>query len=219
MSQIQMKPGSFVVFEGLDATGKSTQMLRLQHAAKGELAEGQELFTERPIFTHQPSGNDELGRAIYALTEAYDINNAWTRQFLHLASHANHYQNLIIPALEMGRSVFMDRCWWSTFAYGYFGGIMLDVFSNSIVAPEEFLTIAQLPTQGRLPDLVLLFLEPYGEDKHNTPAVTSGYEWLETYHADKGLCPVKTIYGGTLEQISLEVIIALCDAGLADPVG
>lgn len=218
-AQIAMKPGAFVVLEGLDATGKSTQNLRLNKAAHGQLpgGEGHHLFKEPPHFTRQPAGTDELGKEIYALTESDHEMTAWTRQFLHLASHANHYQNSIIPILRSGRSVFMDRCWWSTFAYGFWGTAIQETME-----PEEFLSIAQLPTQGWLPDLVLLFMEPYHIDRHNTPSVVAGYEWLEDYVGGDtkfGPSTVKRIYAGTPEQVSLEIIIGLCDAGLADPVG
>ena len=173
-AQITLKPSTFVVFEGLDATGKTTQMDRIRNAASGQF--GHRLFTHpHPLFTHQPSGNDRLGDAIYRLTEDYTINNPWCRQFLHLASHANHYENQILPTLRSGQSLFMDRCWWSTFAYGYCGGGIID---SEEMRPDEFIKIARIPTQGQMPSVVFLFMHPHKEDAHNTPQVRAGYEVL-----------------------------------------
>lgn len=42
-----LRPGVIVVFEGLDATGKSTQLALLQGRLTGE---------PRPVFAHMPSG-------------------------------------------------------------------------------------------------------------------------------------------------------------------
>lgn len=173
MQQISLKPGSFIVFEGLDATGKSTQLQRIQEAAEGRF--GAALFGERPpLFTHQPSGNDALGEEIYAITEKYKTElSPWTRQYLHLASHAHHYESQIIPELLSHGSVFMDRCWWSTVAYGLFGGLLA-----SHVDPADFIKVAQYPTQGYMPDVVFAFTDPWVEDGHNTVEVAMGYQWL-----------------------------------------
>jgi dTMP kinase len=213
--QITIKPGSFIVFEGLDATGKTTQLDRLEAGANG-LVNGHELFTAKPMFTHQPSGNDALGERIYSITEEMKINSPWCRQFLHLASHANHYKNMIIPALAADIPVFMDRCWWSTFAYGYYGGEMFDEMT-----PLDFLRIATLPAMGRYPDAVFLFTEPYAEDRHNTELVVDGYRWLASAQSKGHL----GVYGhkthliempqGTPDDITKGIVLALVETGLA----
>lgn len=169
---MKLKPASLIVLEGLDATGKSTFMGEWQsHAVQN--------YLERPLFTHQPSGAPALGGEIYRMTEGRTMQPL-TRQLLHLAAHTEHYSDVIIPALTAGYSVVMDRCWWSTMAYGYFGGGLAEFF------PEDwFLELATAPTQGRMPDLVLLFMEPYLEDHHNTPEVEQGYWELAERYADR----------------------------------
>jgi len=174
-----MAPGKLVVFEGLDATGKSTQLDRFERSCYAPQL-GRELVNPLPMFTHQPSGATGIGPDIYSLTEQVDWTKAspLTRQYLHLAAHSEHYQHDIIPALQE-RSVWMDRCWWSTVAYGYRGEVA-DMFSW-----DEWITFAQVPTRGMRPDVVFLFLERYGaEDGRGDDETTvQNYRWLADEHA------------------------------------
>lgn len=181
--QITIRPGSFIVFEGLDATGKSTQALRLKAGAEG--VNGHQLFADPvPHFTRQPGGEDELGAAIYELTERRLPMSAWARQFLHLASHSNHYLSTILPMLQE-RAVIMDRCWWSTMAYGYFDGCLWDDLTAA-----EFLQLITIPTKHRMPSIMYVFMQPWEEDRHNTDNLRHGYEWLIRSHQNGSLGPM-----------------------------
>ncbi|MNY38388.1 thymidylate kinase [compost metagenome] len=48
---------------------------------------------------------------------------AASRQLLHIAAHADTIEARILPALKAGRTVVLDRFWWSTFVYGSVDGI------------------------------------------------------------------------------------------------
>jgi thymidylate kinase len=155
---LQLAPGKLIVFEGLDDTGKSTQIERFEAACYRPTEAEYPLYDPIPMFTHQPSGATGVGPDIYSLTEGIDWSKGspLTRQLLHLSAHSEHYHHDIIPALKT-RSVIMDRCWWSTFAYGYRGEIA------EAMSPGEWLKIIQLPARGIKPDLVFLFTHRYGE--------------------------------------------------------
>src|ERR1700760_2821735 len=149
-------PGKLVVFEGMDNTGKSTQLEMFEAACYRPTDKA--LYEPLPIFTHQPSGtSSKLGLEIYELTEATDwrVNSPLSRQLLHLAAHAEHYATDILPALKE-RAVMMDRCWWSTVAYGY-RGVVAGQFRF-----DDFIKLAQAPAQGKIPDLVFYFEHQYG---------------------------------------------------------
>ena len=163
------RTGTFVVLEGLDATGKSTQLDRLGRCISNLLT------------THQPSGATSVGRAIYDLTENTPIASPLARQFLHLASHAEHYRTELRPALGQ-RAVLMDRSWWSTIAYGWYGTDL----SESIDL-DTFLKVAQLPAGGLLPNVVFVFLDPWTADPHNSAAVRNGYEELSGLFSDRAV--------------------------------
>lgn len=162
---MKILPGKLIVIEGLDKSGKSTFVERLKlnlpHLYEGTL----------PFFTHSPSGHTRVGTYMYAITEHQPMNSL-SRQLMHLASHSEEYEKHIIPALT-DRAVIMDRNWWSTVAYGLFGGQLREWIKD-----EDFLKMAQLPTRGLQPDMVVLFMETYETDAHNNPDVTAGYWWL-----------------------------------------
>ena len=41
-----------------------------------------------------------------------------SRQALHIAAHLDEIERRILPALQQGRWVVLDRFWWSTWVYG-----------------------------------------------------------------------------------------------------
>lgn len=171
---ITLRPGSLVVFEGLDATGKTTQLERIRDAAR--LPEVPLFGDNPPLFIHQPSGGNAVGEMVYKLTEQKGtIETGLARQYLHLASHAEQWALDILPTLEAGGSVFMDRCWWSTIAYGWFSAGLVDTLP---IHYHEFRKMVMLPTQQRMPDLVFLFTRPHAHDDHNTWDLERGYQHL-----------------------------------------
>lgn len=178
-------PGHIVCFEGLDGTGKSTQLERFERSTYAPDAGHLPLLDPKPYFTHQPSGATGLGQTIYELVEGIDWreNSSLTRAMLNMASHTEHYRRDIIPYLEQGQ-VWMDRCWWSTFAYNYRNEVA------ESMTPVEWIKVAQLPTQGHLPDVVFLFTERYGEDdvKAGSDDTTlENYEYLMNRYPDIGV--------------------------------
>lgn len=203
--KVAMMPGTLVVFEGLDATGKSTQLKLISDAC-----DAYDMITPKPLFTHQPSGGNAVGNAVYAVTENGDIQSPLARQLLHLASHAEHYERTIIPHLKAGGVVFLDRCWWSTVAYGYFGSSLRDE-----VSAFNFFRLARMPARETMPDAVMLFLDPHEEDRHNTPAVMEGYEHLRQKYAHT----TYRVPTGSREQVTESIFAALKSFGLAEAVG
>lgn len=193
------------MLEGLDATGKSTQIEQFKKMQKADT------FVNDLMLTHQPSaGGTAVGNAVYAVTEQGDIRSALARQYLHLASHAEQYERSVLPALNEGCPVIMDRCWWSTLAYGYFGGGLRDRVSY-----ELFESIVRLPARGRAPDVVFLFMQPYQEDHHNTLPVKQGYEQLAAHY--KVEQQVQWVPLGTPDQVTTWIMQRLAEMALVDP--
>ncbi len=109
-----MSRGLFVVFEGIDGCGKSTQARRVARERDAR-------FVFEPGDT--PVGID-LRRWI--LDAATPMTPA-TEALLLLADRAHHVHSVIEPALASGRSVVADRFYASTLAYqGYGRGVDLD---------------------------------------------------------------------------------------------
>lgn len=96
--------GKLITFEGIDGSGKSTMLSRLQ-----KLNETHPLWneSERTVFTREPTKETLTGKAVYAAIE----NNVdpLAELFLFLADHAAHIADTIHPALADGSLVISDR--------------------------------------------------------------------------------------------------------------
>lgn len=93
--------GKYVVIEGIDTTGKSTQIALLKK------------HYNDAIFTKEPSGS-EFGEIIRDLALHRNLDNL-TQTLLFLADRANHTQNVIIP--NENRLIISDRSLISGIAY------------------------------------------------------------------------------------------------------
>lgn len=134
--------GRFLVFDGPDGSGKSTQLKMFLRAARGAgLA-----ITE----VREPGGT-EIGEKIRdALLEHLDREEMSLRceMLLYMASRAQLCEQVIAPALARGELVVADRFVSSTYAYqGAAGGIPF----------EEIDRAAQIAMQGVEPDATLIF--------------------------------------------------------------
>lgn len=123
-----------------------------------------------------PSGLTELTKTIYETTERQKITSALARQLLHLACHAENLPALAEARRERG--VVLDRWWWSTVAYGWFGGL------RDHLSEDAFFGAIDMVWGGLDADVVFLFLETYEDDSHNVSTVADGYQSLAAGHPD-----------------------------------
>ena len=106
--------GCFISFEGMDGSGKSTQ-LRL-------LAECLQKNRIDAVFTREPGGTgiSELIRGII-IDKANSSMDCMTEVLLYAASRAQLVSEVIKPALGLGKTVVCDRFADSSVAYQGFG--------------------------------------------------------------------------------------------------
>jgi len=102
--------GKFITFEGLDGTGKSTQMRRLATALRES--------GHRVVETREPGGTPtgEKVRKVL-LDSATSALSPLAEMALMFASRAQHIAEVIEPALAAGSIVLCDRFTDSTEAY------------------------------------------------------------------------------------------------------
>lgn len=106
--------GTFVTFEGVDGSGKSTQTEALAEALRSR---GYGVLTSR-----EPGGTPVAERIREILLDPGIASMAWsTEVLLYLASRAEHVATVLRPALESGEVVICDRFLDSTLAYQAFG--------------------------------------------------------------------------------------------------
>jgi dTMP kinase len=102
--------GKFISFEGLDGSGKSTQVEKLARSLR---AHGLEV-----VVTREPGGT-ATGEKIreVLLHSGTEGLSPFTEMALMFASRAQHVHEVILPALAEGRIVLCDRFTDSTEAY------------------------------------------------------------------------------------------------------
>ena len=138
--------GVFITIEGVEGSGKSTQLLRLsEHLRRLGL----------PVVVSKEPGGTALGRELRRLLlERHDSGETWCSEaelLLFYADRAQHLDTLIRPSLAEGKIVLVDRFEDSTRAYQGAGG----------VAEASLDRLSELVLRGLKPNLtVLLDMDP-----------------------------------------------------------
>ncbi|HEX6650584.1 MAG TPA: dTMP kinase [Pyrinomonadaceae bacterium] len=132
--------GTFITFEGIDGSGKSTQLRLLGNFLR---ANGCDL-----LLTREPGGTTLGLRLRAALLDAMEEVDPLTELLVFAADRAQHVRRMLRPALEAGRVVISDRYADATVAYQGAGRGF---------SPELITEIVQLASEGLKPDLTLLF--------------------------------------------------------------
>ena len=133
-------PGTFITFEGIDGSGKSTQLRLLGNFLHAHGCDA--------LLTREPGGTTLGLRLRAALLDAMEEVDPLTELLVFAADRAQHVRRMLRPALESGRVVFSDRYADATVAYQGAGRGF---------SPELISQIVQLATEGLKPDLTLLF--------------------------------------------------------------
>ncbi len=113
MEQDTSRRGKYIVFEGGEHTGKSTQVEILAHRLGG-------------IATREPGGTRVGGHIRALLLDPKVSTEPKTEIFLFAADRAQHIIEVVQPTLESGVSVVSDRSWISSAAYQARGDITID---------------------------------------------------------------------------------------------
>ncbi len=126
----------FITFEGIEGSGKTTQIRRLAERVSDVLV------------TKEPGGTPSADRIRAILLDTSSRLDPLAEMFLFAASRRQHVLEVIRPALTSGRVVLCDRFTDATLAYQGFGRL-LDL--------DRLRMINQWATDSLLPDVTLLF--------------------------------------------------------------
>ncbi|BCS87041.1 dTMP kinase [Pseudodesulfovibrio sediminis] len=130
----------FITFEGIEGTGKSTQIKLLTEYLESR---GKEVF-----LTLEPGGS-RVGKELRKMLLHVDNKDITpiTELFLYLADRAQHIAQVIRPELEAGRIVLCDRFADSTIVYqGYGRGLDTQVLKE----------LNEVAVDGLWPDLTIV---------------------------------------------------------------
>jgi len=127
------KQGRLVIFEGIDHVGKSTIS-----------AEVFEELKRRGVpcahYSFPGKKDGTLGKIVYDIHHdkggipAAEVNPV-SLQILHIAAHIDALTRDILPDVRAGKTVVLDRFWWSTYAYGIGDGLSEQLLTQ-IISPE-----------------------------------------------------------------------------------
>lgn len=190
-----MTQGCFIVLEGADATGKSTQA-RL-------LGERLQSFGRTAFVTREPGGSDRGEKIRELLLHDHAHLDARAELMLMLADRAQHVSEVIRPRLEAGEIVVCDRYTPSSLVYQ---GIARGFGVETVEQMSAF------ATGGLQPDLVVVLdlpddmavmrrdedgdrMEQAGREFHQ--AVRDGYRMLAPLYE----WPVVDA-SGTIDQVA-----------------
>jgi dTMP kinase len=134
-----MHPGLFVVFEGGEGAGKSTQVKRLAAVLQER---GHEV-----VVTREPGATVVGAQIRTLLLDPTTSLSARAEALLYAADRAQHVATVVRPALQRGAIVISDRYVDSSLAYQGAGRAL---------ATDEVAELSHWATEGLRPDLTLL---------------------------------------------------------------
>ena len=136
-----MKKGKFIVFEGLDGSGMSTQ---------AKMAK--EFLEERGISVvlgKEPTSDYEPGKEIRKILRREKKVTPKELQELFAKDRKEHLEKSIMPALKDGKWVISDRYFFSSFAFGSADGLDLEwliKINNSFLLPDKTILLKVRPS-------------------------------------------------------------------------
>jgi dTMP kinase len=141
------KSSKLIVFEGIDGVGKSTLSLSVVDRLRGD-------GVNAKYFSFPGKEDQALGSLVYKIhhnVTSFGLDNmhAASLQLLHIAAHVDSIVNNILPELERGNLVVLDRYWWSTVAYGVAMGIPYHIIKLMISIEKNY-------WKGITPDILYL---------------------------------------------------------------
>ena len=140
--------GAFITFEGIDGSGKSTQLRMLASVLR--------LRGLDVVVTREPGGTPLGERLRAALLDTDEQVDPLAELLLYAADRAQHVRQLVRPALDTGHVVLSDRYADATFAYQGAGRGFPPALIHEVIA---------LATGGLMPDLTLIFDLPVAQSR------------------------------------------------------
>ncbi len=142
------KKGNYILFEGIENSGKTTQsgLLRKYFESLGI-----------PFIQLREPGSTYVGNGVRAIlldNTKEGIQSSEAELFLFEAARAELFQREIIPSLKRGEQIIADRNYFSSEAYqGYGRGMNLEMIRQ----------LNSIATYGMKPDLAFIFDRPAEE--------------------------------------------------------
>ncbi len=125
-----MTKGKFIVFEGLDGSGKTTQLEMLYKKIKS-------ICKERECITTKEPSDDMLGRLCREIGSGKISMLPETAALLYAADRIEHIDKVLLPKLESGCHIICDRYYLSNIAYQSVKTDFYNILSYNKAAMEK----------------------------------------------------------------------------------
>ena len=185
--------GRYIVIEGIDGGGKTTQVARLARYFKNA--------GKHVVITGEPrKSKGAFGKLIHEILLAKVHIPSVAFQYLFSADRAMHHEELVIPALKIGDIVMSDRCFWSAVPYGIMDAMLgkkearYDYSMGNVILSAQ--SILSMYHQFMLPDITFYLdisvdtaMKRLGqkeqakeiyEKRETLEKISLGYKWLIT---------------------------------------
>ena len=178
------KEGRFIVFEGIDGSGKTTQSKMLVDYLNSN--------NKETVWTREQT-DGLVGKLIEKVLMKEENLDPMALQMCFVADRVDHLNSLIKPELERGRNVISDRYFWSTAAYAYLSGeekmdLFLDI--NRKLCPDPDL-------------LVLVDIEP----EKALERMNLGREKLSIFEKEEKLKNIREAYLKLVEKFREKTVV------------
>ena len=137
------KKGVFIVFEGPDRSGKSTQAKLLVKWLKEK--------KRKTVLTREPGGTKLSEDIRKILLNPHSDISSMSELMLYEASRAQHTSDIILPALKKGQVVISDRFTLASIAYQGYG---------RKIPIKTVETLNHIATSGLKPDITVIMNIP-----------------------------------------------------------
>jgi deoxyribose-phosphate aldolase len=197
--------GIFIVFEGLDGSGQSTQAEKLESFLR------EKGFSV--IKTKEPTVDSSAGRKIKKVLEEKEKISGLELQRLFTKDREEHLRKIILPNLKKGKIVISDRYFFSSFAYGFASGIAIgklikmngrfpfpDCTLFLDVSPETSLKRIEKRNKGKT------LFEKEKELKKAYKGYKKSFKFFENIHLINGEVSVDEVFEEIKEKLSKKLM-------------
>lgn len=179
--------GKYIVIEGLDGSGKSTQHARLLDS-----------LGDKAIGVREP-GDTPMAEQLRTLIKDKSLpRDPHTNLWLFMSSRVDLVNQVIRPNVEAGKHVIADRNWLATVAYQSAEGVNTD----------DIYTLAKLATKEFFQPDLLIFIDITDETRRERTTARGGHEqdYFDGLSSDY-FAKVRQGYLDNLKQVDNHIII------------
>lgn len=211
--------GLYVAIEGIDGSGKTTQVERLTKHFKN--------LGKEVVMTREPRKKEGvIGRFVQEILLGNIKVPSVALQYLFTADRVMHHDELIVPSLKKGKIVVSDRSFWSAVPYGVMdrGEKLSKNSADNILVSQSILSMYN---QFTIPDFTFYLDIPLNksldrlskkvgeakeiyEERSKILKAKEGYDWLlkefpKEFVVIDGTQPVDEVNKEIISKISLEL--------------